>query len=286
MSIDLKLSLKPVVKSEYQLSYPWLSIETQPVKCVLCNDVFLQETYFTYSINDHLFHIRHCKEDDLFYTSPQPSGTYFLDLYNHPSYYQGTDDMYGMEINEEKSSAIAIKRIEEILSRLSPAPKRFLEVGCAYGHTLIEATKRGIDTVIGLEFSNLSQEVCTTKNLRVLLGDLDGKCLPLTSEQFDCVACYSVLEHAVNPLHFLESLCSYTAQNGTLVLRIPIITPEGPWLSLLDHLWHFTERSFTALVEHTGFTVVDCFPSGIFSGRTHPGHLQSVTYFLKRKTNL
>ncbi len=104
----------------------------------MCDGAGETELKSTYILNGVLFSILRCKKDDLMFPSPQPGDPYTRTLYSHPTYFAGTDDMYGMLVEDEKSSAIAKIRVDEIL-KYRPNAKSLFEVGAAKGHTLVAA---------------------------------------------------------------------------------------------------------------------------------------------------
>jgi 2-polyprenyl-3-methyl-5-hydroxy-6-metoxy-1,4-benzoquinol methylase len=213
------------------------------------------------------------------FLSPQPGDRYIDALYNHRSYSTGEDDMYGLKIDDEKSANIARIRLDEIL-KYQQSTGNFLEIGCGGGHTLLEARKRGFQ-VQGIEIAQSSIALCRAKGLDVL--DISYNALDsLPPNTYAVVALYSVLEHTKNPVNFLEQLLPSLKKDGLLVIRVPNMTKEGPWLSLLDHFWHFESGVLKNILTSFGLIVVDAFPSGIFHGTIHRGTLESVTFVCRK----
>jgi 2-polyprenyl-3-methyl-5-hydroxy-6-metoxy-1,4-benzoquinol methylase len=100
-------------------------------------------------------------------------------------------------------------------------------------------------------------------------------------QSYDAIALYSVLEHVPNPVSFLERLTPLLSPEGTLIIRVPRMSAEGPWVSLLDHYWHFTPESLQRALEMQGFTLYDSYPSGAFVD-TKGMVLESMTVLAKR----
>jgi SAM-dependent methyltransferase len=273
------------ISKDYQLTYPWLpTVETKDVVCCLCNGKNKTKDVFEFSINDNIFSIRHCIHDNILFLYPQPAGGYTDALYNHPSYFIGEDDMYGLAVSDEKSKTVAGFRIQEIKDYFKKENREIahlsmLEIGCAYGHTLVEARIAGMTTTDGVEFSKEATEICNSKEgLNVILGSVnDAFENLLPKNQYDVIAMYSVLEHVNNPLEFLTRVIPLLSPTGIMVIRVPEMSGEGPWLSLVDHFWHFTRESLTTILDITGLTEIKIFPSGKFVGTQHPGTLQSIT---------
>jgi 2-polyprenyl-3-methyl-5-hydroxy-6-metoxy-1,4-benzoquinol methylase len=278
----MKKMKKNTIPKDYIFKYDWLDTSSfRGVCCVLCDGKNPTEDVFSFTVNDKLMNIRYCIHDDLLFLSPQPSGNYADTLYNHPSYFTGEDDMFGLSVSDEKSKEVAIIRMNEISSLLKGydlSTISLLEVGSAYGHTLLEAKEKGIGKVFGLEYSRDAVDVSRRKGLAVELASANeslDKVFPDT--KFDVIALYSVLEHVDNPYVFLKDAKMLLNKNGYFIIRVPRMSKEGPWLSLLDHYWHFTEKSLRELVQKTGLSVIEVFPSGTFVGVAHPGSLSSMT---------
>lgn len=265
---------------DFSLELPWLpASDTHAVVCAICNGTTPAEDVFAFTLNREPFTIRQCIADDLLYLNPQPGSIYAEALYNHPSYFEEANDMYGHIVNDELGAVTAGYRMKEISER-TVSPKTFLEIGCGKGYTL-DAAKKGGMSVYGIEFSETSVHALRARGLTVEQATLEDPIPAAISEAgpFDVVALYSVLEHVPDPRSLLELLKPLVAVGGTLVIRVPRMSASGPWLSLLDHFWHFTPAAMEKIAAVTGFTITDQFASGSFiasDGRA----LESMTLFL------
>jgi len=275
--------MNKIKKPSFTLNYPWLqSNDRHFVKCCLCQGKNKTIDRFVFKINSEIFKIRHCVADNLLYLFPQPGVKYFNNLYNHPSYFKGEDDMYGLAVNDEKSTRIAKIRIEEIL-KYKKKPNSILEIGCAYGHTLLAAKSAGLKIADGIEFSKDAVAACRQKGLRVFLSSPNVFSLTkIKKNRYDVIAMYSVLEHVQNPLTFLEKIVPLLAIRGVIVIRVPEMSAKGPWLSLVDHTWHFTRKSIKKIMGEINLSIINIFPSGKFIGIQHKGELASMTIVAKR----
>ncbi len=266
----------------YDLSYPWLPADDyRPVACSVCGGVGEETAYFL--INGERFSIQRCEHDDLMFLSPQPGDRYLEALYSHPTYYEGSDDMYGMSTDDTKSGAIATMRIKELIP-YGAATGPFLELGSAYGHTLTAALSAGFRPVIGIEYGSEAVARARAKGLDVRQGSIDEDFASIVSDmQFSTIALYSVLEHVRDPKRLLEHVRGLLAPDGIVVIRVPDTPATGPTLSLVDHLWHFTRAGLTRLLISLGYEVLDTFPSGTFKGVQHPNQsLASVTIVARK----
>lgn len=263
------------MKNIYDFDYPWLKAkDARKISCRVCSGKNPQKIQSQFSLNGEIFRIMRCAADGLAYLSPQPGEKYCFSLYNHPTYLKGTDDMYGMEINDEKSAAIASVRMNEILE-YSPNAKSIMEIGCGHGHLLQEALLRGFIKAKGIEFSKEAARICRSKKLDVKCGDLNK--IKYSSEKFDVIAAFSVLEHLNNPLKFLKEIKKSLKPDGLIFIRVPETPASGPKLSLLDHFWHFNEKSIKKILRLAGFKTKNIFPSGVFQGLKHKGKMSNMT---------
>lgn len=264
---------------EIRLSYPWLPIgDVHEVTCCVCKGRHRQSTVFSFTINDARMSVRRCFRDHIMYLYPQPGDSFLRELYGHSTYYTGVDDMFGMNLNDAKSRNIAQLRVGEI-KRYASKARSLLEIGAGFGHLLEEARKQGFENVLGLEYSREAVEAGEKRGITLMQCDINTTMPVHFLGDYDVIASYSNLEHLKNPCLFLEMLRKHMRKNAMLFLRVPETDPDqGPSLSLLDHLWHFTRTGLRQILEAKNFTVVDIFESGTFHGIQHPGIQTSMTF--------
>ncbi|RQU97584.1 methyltransferase domain-containing protein, partial [Burkholderia cenocepacia] len=83
---------------------------------------------------------------------------------------------------------------------------------------------------------------------------------------YDVIALYSVLEHIPDPASFLRELKRFCPAETLVFIRVPKMSEAGPWLSLLDHFWHFSETGLGKLLDYCGYQTLESYPSGVFHG--------------------
>jgi 2-polyprenyl-3-methyl-5-hydroxy-6-metoxy-1,4-benzoquinol methylase len=149
------------------------------------------------------------------------------------------------------------RRLIELTLRPRVSEGALLEVGCAYGYLLEEASS--FYRCQGVELSSAALEVCREKGLEVVsdMEDLDSGNL------FDITVMLDVIEHLPAPGQTLEQIRARMRPGGLLVLT------TGDWGSLLarvmgrnwrlmtppQHLWFFTAHSLRLLLHRSGFQV-------------------------------
>jgi len=262
----------------YDLSYPWLdSGDAKDITCCICSGKYKQKPVVSFLLNGEKFEIRKCEKDKLMYLHPQPEKNYRRQLYNHPSYFKGTDDMYGLFINNQKAKKIAKIRIKEILKHVGERSS-LLELGCAYGHLLEEAKRKGFKKVLGIEVSKNAIDICRKKGIDVIQADINRLKDLKISSFYSVIAAYSIIEHLENPYAFFKNIKKVMEPDGILIFRVPETDLKtGPRLSFLDHFWHFTKFSIRKILSDNNFKIKEIFPSGKFKGIRHKGTVRSIT---------
>ena len=239
-----------------EIDRTWLpQHDVLPAWCCLCNGRGGVEWIKEFKVNGDRFNIGFCPRDRLYFTAPRPGGRWLHTIYGRPDYYASKDPMYGVASSGVVTAEL---RLDEI-KKYAPDASSLLEIGPGPDrHVLKEAALRDFADTVGVDDYERERRI----------GRL-----------FDVVAAYSVLEHVPNPLGLLDYMAGHAKATGILVVRVPIVTEKGPWLSLLDHLWHFTDSSMARLFDRARLSIVDVFPSGTFVSGTKK--LKSKTFILK-----
>jgi SAM-dependent methyltransferase len=150
--------------------------------------------------------------------------------------------------------------VDELVAKI-PERARLLEVGCAYGYFLKEAS-RAFD-VVGIEIAQAAVDGCHQAGLEnVLCGAIDLVNLEELGN-FDAVVMLDVIEHLENPRRDLERLAGVLKPGGVVLLS------TGDFSSLLarlmrskwrlmtppQHLWFFTPKAIEGLALQCGLKV-------------------------------
>jgi SAM-dependent methyltransferase len=261
----------------YDLHYPWLdAADAGSIACCICGGRSGTDTLLRFGLNGVEFRVVRCRGDELAYLEPRPGPRFRRQLYNHPDYYRGTDDMFGLLVDDAKSSQIARIRIAELRAR-APAAGSLLDIGCGGGHLLEEAARSGFRRVAGVEYADSAIARCRERGLDVRGPEESAPLGGCSEERFDLVTLYSVLEHLDDPIGTLTGLRARLGPGSLLAIRVPDTPANGPTLSLLDHVWHFNRGSLSLALERSGLRVIELFESGRFQGIQHAGHVDSVT---------
>jgi malonyl-CoA O-methyltransferase len=98
----------------------------------------------------------------------------------------------------------------------SAKPRKILDIGCGRGRYLRNIIKKDIKA----EFFGLDISEDMLKSMPSGITPLHGsiRCIPAPDDQFDCVICIEVLEHAVAIRQALREIGRVLAPGGTLIL--------------------------------------------------------------------
>lgn len=229
--------------------------------CIVCGTV-LPTSFFAEDrnrrIDNRQFEVRRCPSCGLGVTlhnlSDEELGRYY------PKEYYSLDHNRQMEA---KRSSRAFRRIRLERIRRYVARGELLDVGAGTGMFMKSANEAGF-TVHGLELSSEASEFGSrTWGLAIEQGDLNRAVLP--PDHYDVITLSHVFEHLRDPIACARKLYAATKPNGLLVLSVPnfeslqarLFRERWFHLDVPRHLFHYTPRSLTAIVEGVGFRTVD-----------------------------
>lgn len=138
---------------------------------------------------------------------------------------------------------------------------RVLDVGCAAGGLLLAFLQAGWECC-GVEPSAELAAVAR-ENVGCEIHESPLETVSLPPETFDAITALHVLEHSPDPRSFLGSCYRLLKKGGVLLLEVPDFGSREArrqgafWVPLYPdtHLYHFTLRTLSGLLESTGFRV-------------------------------
>lgn len=132
------------------------------------------------------------------------------------------------------------------IAPLLPGPvERVLEVGCGAGATLQWLKQTGqCRQAYGVELFEDSAEHAKLHADAVVTGDAERLIdTVFPDQQFDLILCLDVLEHMIDPWHFVEKLPRLLAPGGRIIFSIPNVRNLRVVLPLLLWgRWRYEER--------------------------------------------
>jgi 2-polyprenyl-3-methyl-5-hydroxy-6-metoxy-1,4-benzoquinol methylase len=212
------------------------------------------------------FQLGQCPVCKLAYVLDPPSSAELKRLYSFDS---GYHTAFREDDSEASRSFLALGReycdlIERYRTRGS-----LLDVGCSAGFFLKAARDRGWETC-GVEMSADTAALARERHgLRVITGALEEA--ELAASSFDVVTMWDVIEHLEDPRRALLEVSRVLKRGGLLALATPNLDGLFPRLSLRasgitgtwphpeppHHLFQFSKRTIRALLEQTGFEILD-----------------------------
>jgi SAM-dependent methyltransferase len=150
---------------------------------------------------------------------------------------------------------------------------RLLDVGCGFGLTVLEATKRGYRAE-GIDISKRRLTLAREKlGLTLMHGRLEELRLPTGT--YDGVIFWDVLEHVHNPLEILAEIRRITRPGGFMFGQVPnwrgltnryktFLNKHGfshkqfKHFGVPNHVFMFDERSLGEMLDKCGWRLVYC----------------------------
>jgi len=116
-----------------------------------------------------------------------------------------------------------------------------IEIGCGSGN-LLERFKS--KKLFGIEPNKSSFEICSQKfpSKNIFFEELSE------NTKFDLIISVCVIEHTLNPLSFLEKCKNILADDGYIILILPIQDLKSYDPFFLDHLHHFSKNHIIKLL--------------------------------------
>ncbi len=179
-------------------------------------------------------------------------------------YYAGSSVYTYQDERQLKEPSMAVWRSRvRVLSRLeqSPGPKRWLDVGCAFGGLLEAAQERGYEPY-GLEISEYSGGYARTVFPgHIWIGNVEDFDLP--EDFFSVVSLVEVIEHLSRPVEALERVYRSLQKGGVLLVQTADMDGLQARLKgsryhyyLPGHLSYFDRHNLAEALRRVGFCKV------------------------------
>lgn len=143
------------------------------------------------------------------------------------------------------STTLRGRTFAEFVSPYVDRPRRFLDIGCAYGGFLRAWRERGA-AVVGVEiepeFVSLARENLSGGPGEVVHADILA-CDPVALGAFDVVACNDVAEHVANARSLVERVGALLVPGGVAYFEIP--NPDA--IAFVARDGHFQQFGLTLL---------------------------------------
>ncbi|NBY19416.1 class I SAM-dependent methyltransferase [bacterium] len=204
--------------------------------------------------------------------NPLPSNEELGQFYAYHFYEkQKPDYLSKMESEEKYWIAIYKMKIELFFRELQEKNPRVLDVGSSGGLFLFAAQSLGA-RVLGIEPSEKAAAYAIERfGIETLCKSYEQTNIP--NESFDVIHSSLVMEHLIDPKHYLEWCLSKLRPHGILVCETPnefnrlqrIVTShlnhEDWFVAHPDHLNYFNEKSLRSVGEKFGFKFLKSYAS-------------------------
>lgn len=228
--------------------------------CTLCGSkkskIYIQDA--TNTEKQELFTLVKCSRCSLVFLSPRPLKERIADYYDSENYWGDLKEkMSRKNISEEREKAYG--RIYNHILK-DKIKRRVLDVGAGTGLFLSKFKDVGWK-VEGIELScDAISYAEKNHGIKLFQGDVSGY---KEKSLFNLINVHHTLEHLYDPSKTLKKLHPLLTDNGSIVISVPNIKSFGAllfrknWYPLQPptHLYHFTGRTLSKLLEKNGFVI-------------------------------
>ncbi|MEQ8423790.1 MAG: class I SAM-dependent methyltransferase [Cyclobacteriaceae bacterium] len=181
--------------------------------CILCGADSFKKLY-----KKKGFDIEKCKSCSLIRTDI-PKNFNIKSIYGHDYFQGGKDDGYLDYVGSRRVLSREFSRLSEEIynqvDQLNDRKLKLLEVGCAYGFFLEEASN--YFDCYGIEVSIEASSYAKSNGHKVFGGDVSEENLSKIGA-VDIIVMLDVIEHLENPLATLELLQKYLKRGGSIII--------------------------------------------------------------------
>ena len=206
------------------------------------------------------YKIYSCQNCDLLFVWPMPNN--LKETYQE-NYFENTDPDNNLgyidyEKRQKLMSNIFTKYLI-IINKLSNGHKLF-DIGAASGHFLKIAKKYHWQT-LGIDISEYAESQALKNGESVLAGDFITTNI---TEKFDVITMWDVIEHVDSPTNYIKKINQLLNSNGLIALTT--VDKSSVWAKITGRFWHliippehlfyFSKKSLTKLLEKNGFEIL------------------------------
>lgn len=176
----------------------------------------------------------------------------------------------------------------EALARTLPAPRSFLDIGCATG-MLIESMKGEGWDARGVDVCRESAEYgMAHRGVSIFVGTLEEAGFP--DESFSVVHFSHLIEHVPDPRGFLGEVRRILKPQGYAIITTPNVDGfqarlfgKGWRSAIADHLTLFSKRTLGTMIIESGFEIRQNVTWGGLAIGTAPGIIKKPVDWLSKK---
>jgi len=214
-----------------------------------------------------------CEDCQTLYVSPRPTAEVLAWFYpDSPNYaYWNAHIFPASEVSRRTRIFVPrVNRLLEICARHQTRTDSLLEVGAGFGTFCAELMSRNVfKRVVAVEPTPGLAISCRERGIEVLEMPIEEVTLQST-DLFDVVASFEVIEHLFSPLDFALQMVRLLRPGGLLLLTCPNgqgfdIETLGPVSDTVDHehLNYFNAASLEKMLRRVGLDVLESFTPGL-----------------------
>jgi len=203
---------------------------------------------------------------EMLVTTPQPSLEKLASYYESEDYISHTDSKQSFfdRIYQLVKTYTISKKVKLVANFIdNDSQKTILDIGCGTGDFLATCQKSGF-LVTGIEPNQKAKKLTSSKVNSEIYTDISE----ITSQKFDCITMWHVLEHVPNLEEYISNLKQLLKPNGTLIIAVPNYKSfdanyYGKFWAAYDvprHLWHFSQKSISVLFRKENMKVIKTIP--------------------------
>ncbi len=237
-------------------------------KCLVCGSNQFEPFLVCkdYTVSQEKFSIVACKSCGFKFTNPRPDNAVLGNYYKAESYVSHTNSKKGI-INKmyHMVRSHTLKTKIKLISSFVPRGT-ILDYGCGTGMFLSECKRSGWET-FGMEPDDNARQIASEQNLN-LFSDKSTLQLHIAEKEFDVITLWHVLEHVTDMFDTLAFLKHKLKPQGVLIIAVPNHKSYDAeyyneyWAAydVPRHLHHFELKTMKALLDNSGFQLVETKP--------------------------
>ncbi len=234
-------------------------------ECPICKSRDLQK--FThckdYTVSHETFQLDLCQKCELGITTPRPDTNRLSEYYQSEEYISHSGKSSGgIGFLYKIARSFSLNWKKKIIQK-HKITGNILDFGCGTGEFLNTMQGAGWE-VTGVEPSDSARLKSEILLAQKTYHSLDG----FPERKFDVITTWHVLEHVPDLIETILKLKSLLKKDGTIFIAVPNYQCHDAtfykelWAGydVPRHLWHFSKRSMSLLLESIGLKLVDTIP--------------------------
>jgi 2-polyprenyl-3-methyl-5-hydroxy-6-metoxy-1,4-benzoquinol methylase len=219
-----------------------------------------------HSVSGEEFKLFYNQDFEMLETFPQPSLDKLPEYYKSEDYISHTDNKRNLfEKAYHVVKKVSLKRKVKLINSFPLSGKLLLDIGCGTGDFL-NVAKQNSWEVNGIEPNIKARNIANQKTNNCVFGT--EQLLKYKVKSFDVITLWHVLEHLPKLEEHFSIFKKLLKPNGILIIAVPNYKSydaqyyKSYWAAyeVPRHLWHFSKKSISKLVECNNMKVIKILP--------------------------